>query len=468
MPLSLFGRSSPRRSRKSALSEEPDTARSDPPARKSWSRSLSRSTSRLTRSLSAMSLGRSWSLQEGTQSSSFSDVRGAEERFEVLEEIGRGAFSTVVLARKRQPPDEGCLFAMKVCQKKEPGTSDRRKPPNSKAEPFILGFLRSKEGPGSHFVIGLRYAFQAQDAFYLVTDHYRRGSLETLLKRRRGSVESTTKAFAELVVALTFLHAHGVVHRDCKPSNILIDDRGHCVVADFGLAALGKDASTGCRSFCGSVEYMAPEILRGRPYGAAVDWWALGILIGELCTGDTPFHAEQPRQLMASILNDTPVLPADEALAVTLGALLEKDASLRPSARDVRAAPAFASTDWGAVEALAAPPFPEDDGDGLVPFSAALPAAVSRVTTSPESSLEATTASDVRRVASEPLLPPPPPRSGDTVSPRAWASRSPAAVVETDSEDDDDFFAAVAPAMPRAGADRYAKPRLETLAVCDF
>jgi hypothetical protein len=220
MPLSLFGRSSPRRSRKKHADDEPNTAKSDEPLRKSWSRSLSRTSSRLTRSLSALSLGRSRS--DVTASSSVSDTREAEDRFEVLEEIGRGAFSTVVLARKRQPPDEGCLFAMKVCQKKEPGKKDRRKPPNSKAEPFILGFLQSKGGP---FVIDLRYAFQAQDSFYLVTDYFSRGSLETLLKRRQVSLESCVAAFAELVVALSFLHAHGVVHRDCKPSNVLIDDQ---------------------------------------------------------------------------------------------------------------------------------------------------------------------------------------------------------------------------------------------------
>ena len=70
---------------------------------------------------------------------------------------------------------------------------------------------------------------------------------------------------------------------------------------------------------------MAPEILRGHAYGVAVDWWALGILVGELATGSTPFHAETPRQLMASILNDAPTLPEDDALAVTLEALLEKE-----------------------------------------------------------------------------------------------------------------------------------------------
>ena len=92
---------------------------------------------------------------------------------------------------------------------------------------------------------------------------------------------------------------------------------------------------------------------------------------------------------------------------------------------------------------------------------------------SDESSLEATTALDRRRVqrcASAPLMPPPPPRTGDTASPRAWASRSPAAVVESESDDEDEaqFYAVEAPPMPRPGADRYGKPRLETLAVAEF
>ena len=133
---------------------------------------------------------------------------------------------------------------MKVCQKKEPGKKDRRKPPNSKAEPFILGFLQSKGGP---FVIDLRYAFQAQDSFYLVTDYFSRGSLETLLKRRQVSLDSCVAAFAELVVALTFLHAHGVVHRDCKPSNVLIDDQV-CFPASF--PSPGPAASVRRRMSC--------------------------------------------------------------------------------------------------------------------------------------------------------------------------------------------------------------------------
>ena len=98
----------------------------------------------------------------------------------------------------------------------------------------------------------------------------------------------------------------------------------------------------------------------------------------------------------------------------------------------MRAAPAFSGTDWHAVEQLLAPPFPEIDSESFVPEPS--PAMeVSRVTTSPESSLEATTALDRRRVhrtMSAPLMPPPPPRTGDTAPPRAWASRSPAAVVE--------------------------------------
>ena len=172
----------------------------------------------------------------------------------------------------------------------------------------------------------------------------------------------------------------------------------------------------------------SPYITQAQPYDFAVDWWALGILVGELATGSTPFHAETPRQLMASILNDAPTLPEDEALAVTLEALLEKEPHSRPLADDVRAAPAFSNTDWHAVEQLLAPPFPElDEASYHQEPSPAME--VSRVTTSPESSLEATTALDRRRVhrtMSAPLqMPPPPPRT----QPRAQRTTGPRAPV---------------------------------------
>ena len=154
----------------------------------------------------------------------------------------------------------------------------------------------------------------------------------------------------EILLAIKHMHEQGVCHRDVKLENMLMQSDGHVVVADMGFA---KTKVAFCeerlRTFCGTVECVAPELLRGQPYGFMVDWWAFGILLFQMVVGKTPFHHENPRQMFSWILKSPP--PTNEkrtskALLATVTQLLRKEAKTRlgygkAGAADVMASPLF-------------------------------------------------------------------------------------------------------------------------------
>ena len=146
------------------------------------------------------------------------------------------------------------------------------------------------------------------------------------------------------------MHEQGVCHRDVKLENMLMQSDGHVVVADMGFAKTKVEfCEETLRTFCGTVECVAPELLRGQPYGFMVDWWAFGILLFQMVVGKTPFHHENPRQMFSWILKSPP--PTNEkrtskALLATVTQLLRKEAKTRlgygkAGAADVMASPLF-------------------------------------------------------------------------------------------------------------------------------
>ena len=222
--------------------------------------------------------------------------------FDPITCLGKGTFGTVLLVRQRAT---GRLYAQKMFRKAK-----------LTVHPTLVEQTRSErsilEAINQHpFIVSLHYAFQDHAKLYLVLDYASGGELFTHLAHARLFPEPTAAFYlAELVLALDHLHAAvGVVYRDLKPENCLLDARGHLLLTDFGLSAVPANGDGTCRSVLGTVDYMAPEVVRGAAYGAAVDWWSLGALGFDLLTGDPPFRAANYQAVQQKVLRVKPRFP---------------------------------------------------------------------------------------------------------------------------------------------------------------
>ena len=216
------------------------------------------------------------------------------QHFDLLKLVGEGAFGKVILVRNVLDNE---LYAMKVITKK----LLKRKNHYSymKSERDILTRVRHP------FIVTLAFAFQTEQRLFLVMDFLGGGELFFHLRRRGLIMEKEARIyFAEMVLAIEFLHDMGVVHRDLKPENVLLHSDGHICITDFGLAKEVGD-NTQVRTLCGTSEYMAPEMLLRNGYTKAVDWWSLGALFYEMLCGKPPFElkkGESNKMLLSRLL----------------------------------------------------------------------------------------------------------------------------------------------------------------------
>lgn len=222
--------------------------------------------------------------------------------FKYLHCLGKGTFGIVHLVKQLKT---GRLYAQKQF-KKSSITSHERLVQQTKNERSIL------ESVNRHpFVVKLFYAFQDEEKLYLILEYAQGGELFTHLSRVRMFSEPVAAFYlAEMVLALDYLHNNlGVIYRDLKPENCLLDSEGHLLLTDFGLSKVAIDDNEKCKSVLGTVEYMAPEIVLGQEYGKAVDWWSLGALGFDLLTGSPPFKGQSHSKIQEKITKQKLQMP---------------------------------------------------------------------------------------------------------------------------------------------------------------
>ncbi|NXA15231.1 KS6B2 kinase, partial [Sapayoa aenigma] len=136
------------------------------------------------------------------------------------------------------------------------------------------------------------------------------GELFMQLEREGIFLEDTACFYlSEITLALGHLHSHGIIYRDLKPENIMLNSQGHIKLTDFGLCKESIHDGAVTHTFCGTIEYMAPEILVRSGHNRAVDWWSLGALMYDMLTGSPPFTAENRKKTIDKILKGKLVLP---------------------------------------------------------------------------------------------------------------------------------------------------------------
>ncbi|XP_046967715.1 RAC serine/threonine-protein kinase isoform X1 [Vanessa cardui] len=294
---------------------------------------------------------------------SFRDPRRITlEKFEFVKVLGKGTFGKVVLSREK---GTGKLYAMKILKKNLIIQKDEVA--HTITENHVL---KKTKHP---FLTALRYSFQTADRVCFVMEYANGGELFFHLSRVRSFTEERTRFYgAEIVSALGYLHSEGIIYRDLKLENLLLDKDGHIKIADFGLCKVNITYGRTTKTFCGTPEYLAPEVLEDTDYGPAVDWWGTGVVLYEMVCGRLPFYNRDHDVLFSLILEEEVRFPRalSAPCRALLAALLCKEPARRlgagpDDAHEIQTHPFFAAINWADLVAKKIPPpfKPQVDSD---------------------------------------------------------------------------------------------------------
>uniref|UniRef100_A0A673JD99 Protein kinase C n=1 Tax=Sinocyclocheilus rhinocerous TaxID=307959 RepID=A0A673JD99_9TELE len=258
--------------------------------------------------------------------------------------LGKGSFGKVLLAELK---GTGEWFAVKALKKDVVLMDDDVECTMVEKRVLALAW----ENP---FLTHIYSTFQTKEHLFFVMEYLNGGDLMFHIQEKgRFDLYRATFYAAEIVCGLQFLHSKGIIYRDLKLDNVMLDGEGHIKIADFGMCKENVFGDNRATTFCGTPDYIAPEILLGQQYSFSVDWWSFGVLVYEMLIGQSPFHGDDEDELFVSIRMDTPHYP--RWITVDTGDMLERLFERDPSCRlgivgNIRGHLFFKTVNWSALE----------------------------------------------------------------------------------------------------------------------
>ncbi|XP_028331222.1 cGMP-dependent protein kinase 1-like isoform X2 [Gouania willdenowi] len=243
--------------------------------------------------------------------------------FNIVDTLGVGGFGRVELVQLKS--EEAKTFAMKILKKSH--IVDTRQQEHIRSEKVIMCDAHSD------FIVRLYRTFKDSKYLYMLMEACLGGELWTILRDRGSFEDSTCRFYTGCVLeAFAYLHSKGIIYRDLKPENLILDSRGYAKLVDFGFAKkIGCCKKTW--TFCGTPEYVAPEIILNKGHDVSADYWSLGILMFELLTGSPPFSGSDPMKTYNIILRGIDMIEFPPKITKNAANLIKKLCRDSPSER---------------------------------------------------------------------------------------------------------------------------------------